>query len=218
MNRRQQRDMKAHRNKHLRSEKPAGVCGVISKICTMLFVVVLLLVILVTGSMLAAQGLGYKPMAILSGSMEPNYNVNGLVFINTNAQAEEIKVGDVIAFELSGETTVTHRVTEVDVKAQQFTTKGDANDTADGPASFDAFIGKAGLHVPYLGGLALGIRSTQGIAIGLLTLAFLIILFVVPILVAPTKKDGSYQESKQTAAHAGQAAESGALLRRRLGQ
>jgi signal peptidase len=197
--------MKANKTAQLKNEKPAGVRGAISRICTVLFVAVLVFVILVAGSVLAAQGLGYKPMAILSGSMEPAYNVNGLVFINTNVQAEEIKVGDVISFELNEATTVTHRVTEVDAQARQFTTKGDANDTADGPVGFDAFVGKAGLHIPHLGGLALGIRSTKGIAIGLLTLAFLIILFVVPILIAPAKKDGEEQKRERMA-------KSGALL------
>jgi signal peptidase len=152
-----------------------------------LFVVILIAVVLVCGAILGAQALGYKPMAILSGSMEPNYNVNGLVFIDTNARAEAIGVGDVVAFDVGGGTTVTHRVVEVDGEARTFTTKGDANDTIDGATSWDALIGVATLHVPNLGGLAMGIRSTKGIAVGLIALAVLVLLFVIPIMLAPPK-------------------------------
>jgi signal peptidase len=162
---------------------------VISKICTVLFFAILIVVIAVAGSLLIAQAMGFKPLAILSGSMEPAYHVYGLVIVDTNAKPEDISTGDVIAFQLSEETTVTHRVTDVDEGARLFSTKGDANDNADlSPVPFDNMVGRAGLHVPWLGYVLMNMKTPKGIAIGVILLALLIALFAIPAILAPDKR------------------------------
>jgi signal peptidase len=127
-------------------------------------------------------------MGILSGSMEPSYHVGGLVFINTRATAEEIAPGDTIAFYLRGDTVVTHRVVSVDAAARTFTTKGDANNTEDlAPVPFDSLIGKAALHIPMMGYALMNLATSKGFAAGAILLAVLIILFVLPVLLTPSK-------------------------------
>ena len=159
----------------------------ISTICNLLGSIILVAIILIAGSMLVLQLLGYQPMAILSGSMEPNYNVGGLVFINTNVSPEDMTVGDVIAFRRDEDTIVTHRIYAIEDNA--FITKGDNNEIIDAaPVSFDTMIGQAWLHIPHIGTLMSNLRTIKGAAVAAIVLALLIVLFVVPILLAPPKE------------------------------
>jgi signal peptidase len=136
-----------------------------------------------------AKFLGFQPMGILSGSMEPAYNVGGLVFINTGSDAEEIKVGDAIAYNLNEDTVVTHRVTAIDAGQRTFTTKGDANNAEDlAPVPFDNLIGKAVFHVPRAGYVLMNLSTPKGFAAGAILIAVLIVLFVIPVLTAPDKE------------------------------
>lgn len=168
-------------------KRPTGAAAVVVRICNILFIAILLSAILCAGTILTAQIFGYKPLAILSGSMEPNYHVNGLIIVDTNINPENVKIGDVIAFNLNESTVVTHRVIEIDPESQLFTTKGDANETIDAPVSFDALVGATVLHIPTLGKIAMSIHTRTGLAVGLIAIAVLVILFVVPILLAPAQ-------------------------------
>ena len=69
---------------------------------------------------------GYKPLVVLSGSMEPKYKVGAVIYYE---EKFDIEKGDVIVFQSSDDAFVTHRVEEV--INNQFVTKGDANDSAD---------------------------------------------------------------------------------------
>jgi signal peptidase len=161
--------------------------NLISKICNALGTAILLLIIVAAGGILALTLLGYTPLAILSGSMEPAYHVGGLVFINTNAAPDEVAVGDVITFTIGEDTNVTHRVTAIG--GREFTTKGDANDSEDlAPVPYDAMIGRAWLHIPLAGYALMNLKTAKGFAAGALLVAVLIVLFVVPALLAPPKK------------------------------
>lgn len=70
---------------------------------------------------------GYKPVVVLSGSMEPFMMTDSLVIIK---KTKDIKENDVIMFSVDDETMVCHRVVEID-KEGKITTKGDNNETAD---------------------------------------------------------------------------------------
>jgi signal peptidase len=162
---------------------------VISKFCSTLSTLILLAIILAAGGIMLLKAIGWQPMGILSGSMEPSYHVGGLVFINTNAAAESVAPGDTIAFYLSEDTVVTHRVIEVDAPARLWFTKGDNNDSEDlAPVPFENLIGKAAkTHIPYAGTILMNLRTKKGFAGGALLLAVLIILFVIPVFLAPPK-------------------------------
>ena len=91
---------------------------------------------------------------IVTGSMDgdphPEYDietipVNSLIAVHKlqGNDVDDVKVGDVIGFysEKLG-ANIYHRVIDIDVENRVFTTKGDANDVADKPISFDEANGK----------------------------------------------------------------------------
>lgn len=76
---------------------------------------------------------GYKTYIVLTGSMEPNINIGDVVVVK-KTQTNDVKVGDVITFQLDGQdSTVTHRIVEKieDENSVIFRTKGDNNNAQD---------------------------------------------------------------------------------------
>lgn len=78
-----------------------------------------------------ATVLGYRPVFILSGSMEPEIETNGVVVTHEVNSIEDIAVGDVITFKVPEENnlTVTHRI--ISIEDGIIKTKGDNNRVAD---------------------------------------------------------------------------------------
>lgn len=92
--------------------------------------------------------LGYKPLVVLSGSMEPTYKVGSIIYYE---EPGEINKGDVIVFSRGNDAFVTHRVE--DIIDNKYVTKGDANDSVDAESVSYSFIkGKAiEFSIPYIG-------------------------------------------------------------------
>lgn len=96
---------------------------------------------------------GYKPLVVLSGSMEPNYSIGSILYYK-QVEFDDIQVGDAITFQMSGGTDlVTHRVTVKNEMSQTFVTKGDANEEEDsGEVAYSQVLGKvSNYNLPYLG-------------------------------------------------------------------
>jgi len=101
---------------------------------------------------------GIRSYVVTSGSMEPLYPVGSLIYVE-QVKPEEIRVGEAITFHMNDQGTVaTHQVYEVDVSEKQFRTQGINNRDSEGnilrdalPVSFDSFIGRPILCIPYLG-------------------------------------------------------------------
>lgn len=79
--------------------------------------------------------LGYRPVLVLTGSMEPYMETNGVVITKNISSLDEIEVGDVVTYHVyddfeEKEIRVTHRVKEI-TDDGVITTKGDNNRTAD---------------------------------------------------------------------------------------
>ena len=118
--------------------------------------------------------LGFQRYVITSGSMTGTYDRGSLVFDRVVATSG-LREGDVITFRPPGQAgLVTHRIASVrTVRGQRvFTTKGDANRTADvwGPLTLrDARQARVAFHVPYVGyGIAaLCDRRVRMVVIGL---------------------------------------------------
>lgn len=126
--------------------------------------------------------LGITPMVVLSGSMsgdaEDHIEVGDLIFVG-KTEAEELEVGDVIAF-MEGKVVVTHRIIDIqrdENGALLFTTKGDANNAQDQrPVTESNLVGIYKARIPKVGDFALFLQTPMGMVlfIGLPLLAFII--------------------------------------------
>jgi signal peptidase I len=136
-------------------------------------------------------------MSVLSGSMAPKYQVGDLVFINTNAPIDDISIGGVVTYQSSAESVITHRVVSIDEAKRAFRTKGDANEIEDlSDVSFDQFVGVPFIHIPKAGDILMNLTSPKYIGIGLIFLAVIITLFIVPVLLAPESNQASNPNGK----------------------
>ncbi len=92
---------------------------------------------------------GVRPSFIPSHSMEPAVSA-GSVVITKDVNAKDVKVGDVVMYELNG-ANVLHRVVEITSRGM-YSTKGDNNNTADpAPVSPEQIRGRLVFDVPYVG-------------------------------------------------------------------
>ena len=107
---------------------------------------------------------GWEFDAVLSGSMEPELGVGGLVVVKP-VDGQDVVVGDVISFKLPGiDTPICHRVIDRRETADGplFQTRGDANEESDVTlVRAEDVNGKAVFYLPYVG--YLGHLSQSGI-------------------------------------------------------
>lgn len=144
--------------------------------------------------------LGITPMVVLSGSMsgdaEDHIEVGDLIFVG-KTEAEELEVGDVIAF-MEGKVVVTHRIIEIQRDENGvllFTTKGDANNAQDQrPVTASNLVGIYKARIPKVGDFALFLQTPMGMVlfIGLPLLAFIIYDII-------RRQQYARKESKKTA-------------------
>ena len=157
----------------------AVTCGILG------FILVCNLIIIIQGTLDPEKPpsiLGITPMVVLSGSMsgsqDGHIEAGDLIFVG-RADPSALEVGDVIAY-MSGQTTVTHRITTIDTAENgdiSFTTKGDANEVEDSdPVTEDQLIGIYRGRIPRVGDFALFLQQPLGMLlfIGIPLFAFLI--------------------------------------------
>ena len=70
---------------------------------------------------------GYKPLVVISGSMEPTLKVGGILYYHDN-KYQDFKVGDVLVYRLNDH-NISHRI--YDINADGIIAKGDSNKTYD---------------------------------------------------------------------------------------
>ena len=104
---------------------------------------------------LALIVLGYRPVAVYSGSMVPGLRV-GSIAVDRNVPSASIRVGDVITFAhpyVRGR-LVTHRVVRIfhTKRGLAYRTKGDANAARDPwTIRLSGRVGRVSFSVPYAG-------------------------------------------------------------------
>lgn len=163
----------------------------------------LIVALVLTFAMLIAgvRIFGLRVYTVLSPSMEPEYKTGALIYVKS-VDPEELKVGDVITFMISDETTVTHRIVEVIRESDgslHFRTKGDANPIDDGGSVHqDNVLGKPVFNIPYLGYAAKFVTQPPGmylsVAIGLI---LTILVFMVDYITSDnTQKQNKKEEKK----------------------
>ncbi len=143
-------------------------------VSTALVVLIVLCAVFLMGSRL----MGYQVFTIISGSMEPEYNVGDLIYVK-KVDPQNIKVGDDITFILNEDLVIaTHRVVRIDAENQHFYTKGLANEIEDSePVHFNNVIGVPKFSIAKLGYVSNFIQNPPGtyITIGLGILLILIV-------------------------------------------
>jgi len=105
-----------------------------------------------------------KLMTVKSGSMEPAIKMGNIV---ATRPASNYEIGDIITYREFGEKkpSITHRIYEIESKNGQplYTTKGDANESADSTkVPQKDVVGKVFLNIPYLGYVINFIRTPIG--------------------------------------------------------
>jgi len=138
------------------------------------------MILLMTAAALTflAPRFGWNVDAVVSGSMEPELKVGGVV-ITRPVEAEEIKAGDIITFYSPlSEKLTSHRVIAAEEGSSlHFSTKGDANEDADAfsvPA--ENVMGKVCFHIPYLGYVAQFVKTPLGFLLTLCLPGLIIIV------------------------------------------
>lgn len=157
-------------------------------VSTALVVLMVLCAVFLMGSRL----LGYRCFTVISGSMEPKYQVGDLLYVK-KADVNEIQVGDDITFVLNEDLVVaTHRVVRIDAENQRFYTKGLANEIEDtDPVHFNNVIGVAQFAIPKLGYVSDFVQNPPGMYITLGVGIVLILLVFVPDIVRKKDEDQS---------------------------
>lgn len=168
----------------------------VKKICNILSTIVLILLLGVAATILAPMLLGYKEMAVLSGSMEPNIPVGSIVYVKP-MEASQLEAGDVCTYMLAdGSNYVTHRVVSVDPESQTLITQGDANEVPDGDVAFSQVLGEAQFHLPYLGFIAINAKTPKGILAICGVLVVVILINFIPAIIDADEEEKKKREKK----------------------
>ncbi len=124
------------------------------------FIYMIVFVVIVWGTPLTLKAIlktDYPIASITSSSMWPALKKGDIVFIKGVFSAEDVVEGDIVVFENEKGFTI-HRV--VKIGDGELTTKGDANNVADKPVTYDKIVGKAvhlkenPIKIPVLGKLS----------------------------------------------------------------
>lgn len=135
----------------------------IKRIWNIFSITMTLVLLVLTFLLVGVRFIGFTPYAITSESMEPDFPIGSIVYVK-EVLMDEIEIESPITF-VSNEdlVVVTHRVKEIDNDAQLFTTKGDSNNTVDEKlVHFNNVLGTVQYSLPYLGNLALFIKTKKG--------------------------------------------------------
>lgn len=164
--------------------------GVIS---TLLVLLIVLCAVFLMGSRL----MGYQVYTIISGSMQPEYEVGDLIYVKAVDPAD-IRIGDDITFVLNEDLVVaTHRVIRIDAEKQHIYTKGIANEVEDStPVHFNNVLGVVRFNIPLLGFVSSFIQNPPGTYITFAVGAVLIIVVFLPDFL-PKKKTPGEEENER---------------------
>lgn len=160
---------------------------ILKTISTLIVIVVVAFAFLLVGIKI----FGVEIYSVLSGSMKPTYQVGSVIYV-LEVETDELKTGDVITFQLTGETIATHRIVEIKEEDNQklFYTQGDANKTRDeSPVRENEIIGKPIFTIPLLGYIAHFMQTTYGMYVTLGVGALLIIIVICIDTITDEKKE-----------------------------
>lgn len=155
------------------------------KISKIIFNIITTIIIVVGILFVGLFCFGIQPYVVESGSMEPTIETGSVCFVNRHAKYEDMKVGDIIAFQLDEGAFATHRIKEI--TDEGFTTKGDKNKADDNIITTRSnFIGKNIFSIPKVGFIVKGIQEPKGkIILG----TIIVVLIMAAILTGTPNKE-----------------------------
>jgi signal peptidase I, archaeal type len=129
---------------------------------------------------------GYKPLIVLSGSMEKEIYTGDLVVAKV-VNIEELNKGDIVAFKNYEEDgtffVTTHRIVDVITEnaEKEFITKGDNNNVNDEkPVKLENVEGKYLFRISGLGTVAMLLKTGLGLAIFFISIiAIFLVIFII---------------------------------------
>lgn len=135
----------------------------IKKLCKLMFNVVCIGAVILCGTLLFKSYvqhenppfvLGYSPLPVMSGSMEPVFHAGDVIIIQ---KADDYQLNDIITFQSEG-ALITHRIIERNENG--YVTKGDANSAKDEDIiQKDQIIGTYVVAIPWIGYLKVWISN-----------------------------------------------------------
>lgn len=190
-----------HRSKYRANGAREGVYPMpktLKKIWDIVSTVLVILVVLFAVFLLGSRLTGLQVYNVVSGSMEPNYNVGDLIYVKS-VDPDSVKVDDVITFVLNEDLVVaTHRVVSIDAENRYFYTKGDANETADAsPVHFNNLIGVPVIRIPLLGYVSDYIKQPPGMYVAIGGVAVLLAAVFLPDLLKKKPKPEAIPENNE---------------------
>lgn len=162
----------------------------LKKIWNITSTAVVVLIVLCAVFLMGSRLMGYQVFTIISGSMEPEYNVGDLIYVK-KVDPQTIKVGDDITFILNEDLVIaTHRVVRIDAEKQHFYTKGLANEIEDSdPVHFNNVIGVPKFSIAKLGYVSNFIQNPPGTYITIGFGVLLILIVFLPDIISKKEKE-----------------------------
>lgn len=171
----------------------------VKKVWDIVTSILVALVVAIAIFLMGSRLVGLQVFTVVSGSMEPEYSVGDLIYVKT-VDPDSVKVGDPITFVMNEDLDVaTHRVVAVDAEKREFTTKGDANKTADAnPVHFNNLVGVPVFAIPWLGYVSAFIQSKPGMYIAIAVGVILLAAVFLPDLMAKCGKKEETPAEEET--------------------
>ncbi len=135
--------------------------------------------------------LGIQVYGVLTGSMEPEYSVGGVVYVQ-QCDTAALHIGDVITYNIGSDTesVMTHRIVGVEEETGAFQTKGDANNSVDpGMVMPASVVGKVIFYLPYMAYVATALEKASGIISVVILFIIAVILWMLSDIVKKCQKD-----------------------------
>lgn len=163
----------------MKNERKLELKKIIGLIFKVLFLIIVIPIILMSVVVMIKANkypdkipdiLGYKPMIVLSGSMETALYTGDLVFVKI-VNPDTLKKGDIIAFRNEVDTVTTHRIIDIVNKNGQeyFKTKGDNNNIEDSNlVSVEDIEGVYVFKIPKLGEALMILKEPRSLLLILL--------------------------------------------------
>lgn len=184
------------------SEKVSRIMKALKKVWNIITTTLVVLIILLAVALVGVRIFGYRPLSVLSGSMEPTYHVGSLIYVK-EVDYTTLQVGDPITFMIDEDTIVTHRIAgivpdEDEPGTLRFRTKGDANAQEDAMlVHYKNIIGVPKFTIPYLGYVATYIQTPPGCYFAIAIAAVAVLASFLPDLFDDSDKKEKKEEKAE---------------------